>query len=125
MKVGFEVEISKESEEYLNIPKKYGYKKVKKIQPSDWLVLHMYPKEDTFQDGDLRGFHDALFFDLHIYDARHMEYKVVESRDGIDIEPGLDVLRIYTHKDGSTAIVFKPGVNVIVDIMQAVQVRYE
>jgi hypothetical protein len=122
MKVGFDIEIDKSSENYLNIPEKYKYKLVDNLQPTNWLIIHTYPISDTVQNGEVLGYTDALFMDLHIYDARHMEYIIIENRDGID-NWEVPINRIYTYKDGSTAIVIKGSEDIKVDIFQSIIIR--
>lgn len=123
MKVGFEISIDKNSEDYLNIPQKYNYKLVDRLKPTNWLIIHTYPKADTIQDDSMLGYCDALFMDLHIYDAINMEYMIIENRDGIDNYDNISINRIYTYKDGSTAIVIKGDKLIEIDIFQAIWLK--
>jgi len=76
------------------------------------------------QNGKLLGYSDALFIELHIYDVKHKEYTIIENRDGIDSWE-IPINRIYTYKDGSTAIVAKGKENIEVEIFQSITIRRE
>ena len=107
MKVGFKIEIDKNSEHFINIADKHGYRKVERIKPTKSLLLHTYPKEDTIQNGDALGCRDALFMDIHAYDIDRMEYCIFTNKDAVNNFNGIKVNRIYTYKDGSTLIDLK------------------
>lgn len=119
------IKLSEESKEYLDIPKKYGYKLVEKLKPTTWLILHTYPTHDTIEDGVLNGYKDALFMEIHAYDAVNMEYCIIKNRDGIDNSENIIINRVYTYKDGSTTIVIKGTDFISIDYFQSISLRKE
>lgn len=69
----------------------------------DRTLLHLYPTRDTHNaDGDLDGFQDALFFDVHIYDTDTKTRYTIADRDEIDLNVPC---RIRYFKDGSTMLI--------------------
>lgn len=70
-------------------------------------IIHMYPKEDTYEEnGELNGYIDALFFEAHIYDTKNMTvWKSKKLHDGIMPYADLNVSQIKVFKDLSTMIV--------------------
>lgn len=68
-------------------------------------IIHLYPVEDTYdENGELDGFVDALFTNIHVYDTESMEYYVLERRDGIRFYNDVKVEMVRAFKDGSTLI---------------------
>lgn len=125
MEVGFKIEIDKKSEKFLNIPEKHGYKKVDRIKPTKSLLLHTYPKSDTIKDGDILGYVDSLFIDIHAYDIDRMEYCIFENKDAINNFENVKINRIYTYKDGSTLIDLKGDKLIKIENYQAIDIRYD
>jgi len=71
-------------------------------------IIHLYPTKDTYdQDGNLNGYIDALFMDIHIYDTINMKKYLLKNKDGIFGDNNLTVSQIKAFKDGSTMIVLR------------------
>ena len=70
-------------------------------------ILHIYPIEDTHdKDGNLDGYIDALFCNIHIYDTENRRVlKRSKLYDGIIPQGNLSISQIKIFKDLSTMIV--------------------
>lgn len=71
-------------------------------------IIHMYPKEDTFDsEGNLNGYTDALFFEADIYDVERMVVcKGKRLHDGIlAFGSNISFSQLKIFKDLSTMIV--------------------
>jgi hypothetical protein len=60
-------------------------------------LFHLYNKGNAFPD----GYYDSNFFDLYCYNTLTKEKRIIEDRDGISINDGvqIDMIRIFI--DGS------------------------
>jgi len=75
-------------------------------------VIHMYPTEDTYdENGELVGYRDALFFNVHVYDA---ENRICYIRNRADAITTGDVgVTVKYFKDGSTMLVMDGNIDII------------
>ena len=75
-------------------------------------ILHLYPKEEAFPN----GYYDSKFFDLHIFNTKTKEKRIIENRDGLTFLENvfIDIIRVYI--DGSFFIRLKEFTNI--DIFQ-------
>lgn len=109
------VKLSKASEEY--IKRIFGQYTDADLPstPEGRFVLHLYATSDTTrEDGQLDGYQDSLFFDIHVYDQDSKRHGVIaRDCDGLSIECPCSV-RIF--KDGSTMLFFSTKVQL--DIWQ-------
>lgn len=69
-------------------------------------IIHIYPKKDTCnEDGELDGYIDAIFSEVHIYDTVEMKvYKGESLHDALMPSNQLDVWTIRIFKDLSTLV---------------------
>jgi hypothetical protein len=69
-------------------------------------IIHIYPKYDTYNaDGELEGYIDSLFCDIHVYDIERMtKWKSKRTHDGIMPFANLNIDQIKIFKDLSTMI---------------------
>lgn len=80
-------------------------------------IFHIYPKDIAFPD----GFHDSRFFDLWLFNSETMEKRLIENRDGITYDSGVQIYMTRVYIDGSFFIRFMDMIEL--DIYQCIQVR--
>ena len=87
-------------------------------------IIHMYAKEDTYDEqGNLNGYIDGLFFELHLYDTENSTvWKSNRYYDGICPFDDLRVSQIKIFKDMSTMIALS-GLHEVNGSYQAFEVR--
>lgn len=67
-------------------------------------IIHMYPYEDTRNEyGELNGYNDSLFCELHIFDPNTRKKYVTRNHDAVNVFQA-NVYDIKVFKDGSTMI---------------------
>ena len=123
-KVSGKIELSQKSLSYINYIKE-KYTEVEEYTPTKEVIIHLYPTEDTNQDDDyLRGYSDALFLKVKIYDPGKSTVVVMENKDEIDLrdfEGYKSVVRVF--KDKSTMIWLKSNKNIKISNSQSVEIR--
>ncbi|WP_336763471.1 hypothetical protein [Paenibacillus sp. USHLN196] len=69
-------------------------------------IIHLYPVKDTYEtNGELNGYNDALFFQLHVYDPVGMvSWKSKQLHDGIIPFSEVMIQQIKIFKDLSTLV---------------------
>lgn len=106
MIVSNEIKLHQESINYLNrIFTDYNeVESLSKIVENP--IIHMYPKKDTYEeDGELDGFIDAIFSEVHIYDTVNMTvWKSKSLSDGLASYADITVKQIKVFKDLSTLV---------------------
>ncbi len=123
-KVSGEIELSQKSLSYINYIKE-KYTEVEEYTPTKEVIIHLYPTEDTSTDDDfLRGYSDALFLKVKIYDPEKSTVVILENKDEIDLrdfEGYKSVVRVF--KDKSTMIWLKSRKNIKISNNQSVEIR--
>ncbi len=123
-KVSGEIELSQKSLSYINYIKE-KYTEVEEYTPTKEVIIHLYPTEDTSTDDDfLRGYSDALFLKVKIYDPGKSTVVILENKDEIDLrnfEGYKSVVRAF--KDKSTMIWLKSSKNIKISNNQSVEIR--
>jgi len=77
-------------------------------QSGTWDIVHLYPKKLAYPD----GFYHARFFDLWVFNTKTQEKAVIERRDGLCLERGVEVRTIQIFADGSTIVEFREPVKI-------------
>ncbi len=103
------IELCRSSKELLDYVKK-TYKEVDKYIPAKEAIIHMYPEEDTWdeEDGWWKGYMDALFMTVKVYNTEDKTVFVAKWRDVIDLskfEGYSSTIKMF--KDKSTMITLK------------------
>ena len=103
------VQIEQESVDYLQEVFK-DYKEVDKplYEIKERCIIHIYPKKDTYdEDGELYGYCDAIFCDIHIYDCENQLVYKTKYHDSVylDVPNGTKIF-----KDLSTMLTIDGGV---------------
>ena len=123
-KVSGEIELSQKSLSYINYIKE-KYTEVEEYTPTKEVIIHLYPTEDTSTDDDfLRGYSDALFLKVKIYDPEKSTVVILENKDEIDLrdfEGYKSVVRVF--KDKSKMIWLKSSKNIKISNNQSVEIR--
>ena len=123
-KVSGEIELSQKSLSYINYIKE-KYTEVEEYTPTKEVIIHLYPTEDTSTDDDfLRGYSDALFLKVKIYDPEKSTVVILENKDEIDLrnfEGYKSVVRVF--KDKSTMIWLKSSKNIKISNSQSVEIK--
>ena len=123
-KVSGEIELSQKSLSYINYIKE-KYTEVEEYTPTKEVIIHLYPTGDTSTDDDfLRGYSDALFLKVKIYDPEKSTVVILENKDEIDLrdfEGYKSVVRVF--KDKSTMIWLKSSKNIKISNNQSVEIR--
>lgn len=67
-------------------------------------IIHMYAKEDTRdEDGNLNGYNDSLFCEVHIFDPVNRKKYVTGRHDGVNLF-NANMRNVKVFKDGSTML---------------------
>lgn len=67
-------------------------------------VIHMYAKEDTRnENGDLNGYNDSLFCEVHVFDPLNRKKYVTGKHDGVNVY-NAKMRNVKVFKDGSTML---------------------
>ena len=123
-KVSGEIELSQKSLSYINYIKE-KYTEVEEYTPTKEVIIHLYPTEDTSTDDDfLRGYSDALFLKVKIYDPEKSTVVILENKDEIDLrdfEGYKSVVRVF--KDKSTMIWLKSRKNINIGTNKSMEIR--
>lgn len=123
-KVSGEIELSQKSLSYIDYIKE-KYTEVEEYTPTKEVIIHLYPTGDTSIDDDfLRGYSDALFLKVKIYDPEKSTVVILENKDEIDLrdfEGYKSVVRVF--KDKSTMIWLKSSKNIKISNNQSVEIR--
>jgi len=109
-----DVPLSKDSKQYIEDTFK-AYEEVdeKLTQLNGKTIIHLYPVEDTMMDGidNIKGFIDALFCEVHVYDVTNRKVYKGGYCDGVSIRDiNSHSLRIF--KDLSTMIIIEEPVKI-------------
>jgi len=116
-----EIPISHQSQKQINyLTKNYTETKEVPEKINGRTLIHIYPKEDTIEDGtdDSRGFVDALNCEIHIYNTDNMTVFKTKRHDQIEMRVPCNV-RIF--KDLSTMLIIDTPVTF--GIYQSLEVR--
>lgn len=123
-KVSGEIELSQKSLSYIDYIKE-KYTEVEEYTPTKEAIIHLYPTEDTSTDDDfLRGYSDALFLKVKIYDPKKSTVVILENKDEIDLrnfEGYKSVVRVF--KDKSTMIWLKSNKNINISMGQSLEIK--
>lgn len=106
MRILNDIDLHQESVDYLSKVFK-EYREIEAIPDTiKDPIIHIYPKKDTYEsDGELNGYTDALFSEIHIYEPHNMTvWKSRRLHDAINSFEDLTVKQIKIFKDLSTMI---------------------
>lgn len=84
-----------DKEKYLNVLNLY----VENESLEEFDIYHMYGKKYTNEN----GYHDSNFFDLHLFNTKKMQKRILTGRDGISFD-NAEIIQMRIYLDKSTFV---------------------